>query len=202
MFKLLYKLFRKKFNALAFNSQSKKNGFENMEKHFVDSKGNDYYRYKSDFDIPISRFKEIQKRMMLMSSGLSETSVLLIAEAIEKAINRGNKPDIAEVGFLAKEIKKRANVFIDTDQLMDTVCLVYIRQDETPNVIDWAIHKEKVEQLTIDSNGGLHDFFYTTGLNQYLPFVGTTEDEFNQFYKESEVKMKALQIHLNQYITG
>jgi hypothetical protein len=202
MLKLLYLLFKQRFNKLAFSSQSKKNGFENMESHFVDSKGMKYYRYKDDFNIPILRFQEIQKRLQLFSSGLSDKSILMLCEAMKKALNKGNKPDIAEIGFLIKEIEKRANIYIDTDLLMDTACLMYIREDENPAVIDWIKHDEKVKQLTSDSKGGLYDFFYLTGLMQYLPFVGTTQEEFNEFYQKSEVKMKALKIYLQNFTTG
>ncbi len=172
-----------------------------MEKHFTDSKGNAYYRYLNDFHIPILRFKEIQKRLVLFNSGLSDKSIKLICEAMKKALNGGKKPDIAEVGFLIKEIEKRADIYVDTDLLMDTACLLYIRQDENPAIIDWTIHKEKIEQLTKDSKGGLYDFFYMTGLTAYLPFVETTKEEFDLFYSESEIKMKATNQYLSQYIT-
>jgi hypothetical protein len=172
-----------------------------MEKHFVDSKGNSYFKYASDFEIPIIRFKEIQKRLVLLNSGLSGDTILMLCEAMKKALNNGKKPDIAEVGFLIKEIEKRSNIFIDTDLLMDTACLLYIRQDEQPTKIDWPIHKEKVAQLTIDSKGGLYDFFYMTGLTTYIPYLGTTDEEFNLFYSESELKMKSLKMHLENYTT-
>lgn len=172
-----------------------------MERHFTDSKGNAYYRYNKDFDIPILRFKEIQKRLVLFNSGLSDKSIKLICEAMRKALNGGKKPDLAEIGFLIKEIEKRADLYIDTDLLMDTTCLLYIRQDENPATIDWSIHNEKIKQLTIDSKGGLYDFFYMTGLTASLPFVGTTNEEFDLFYYESEVKMKALNQYLSQYTT-
>lgn len=172
-----------------------------MERWFTDSKGNAYYRYNNDFDIPILRFKEIQKRLVLFDSGLSGKSIALICEAMKKALNGGKKGDTAEIGFLIKEIEKRANIYIDTDLLMDTACLLYIREDESPTTIDWTIHKEKIDQLTIDSKGGLYDFFYMTGLTTYLPFVKTTKEEFDLFYYESEIKMKATNQYLNQYIT-
>lgn len=196
MLKLLYWLFRKRFNSFYFNQQSKKQGFVNMDKQFVDSNGLVYYRYPKDFDIPISRFKEIQKRITLINSGLNEQTLLMICNAMEKALNNGKKPDIAEIGFLIKEMKKRANIFVDTNLLMDTACLLYIREDEDPLIIDWNVHKQKVEQLTTDSKGGLYDFFYMNGLMAYIPFVGTTSEEFDSYYRESEVKMKALQMYL------
>lgn len=199
--KLFYKLFKKQLLKIYFSEQPKKSGFENMEKHFVDSEGNQYYRPKNDFDMPILRFKEIQKRLVLLQSGLSEKSIKLICDSMRSAINNGKKPDVAQIGFLINEIEKRANIYVDTDLLMDTACLLYIRQDENPAVIDWNIHKEKVERLTIDSTGGLYDFFYMTGLMQYLPFVGTTPEEFDLFYKESEYKMKAIQTYLQNHST-
>jgi len=201
MLKILYILFRKRFNRFAFDSQSHKKGLDNAEKFFIDSDGKTYYRFKNDFDIPILRFKEIQRRLMIISSGLSEKSILSICKLMKDALNSGKKPDLAEIGFLISEIEKRANIFIDTDLLMDIVCLTYIREDEKPDIVDWNIHKQKVDRLKIDSMGGLYDFFYSSGIMQLLPFVGTTEEEWMQFYKESELKMKAMEMYLSSRIT-
>lgn len=202
MLKLIYLLFKKRFNYFAFNYQSKKLGFENLEKAFIDSKGMAYYRYKNDFEIPIIRFKEIQQRIILLNSGLSDVSLKLIASKMKEALNGGKKSDLAEIGFLIKEIERRANIWIDTDMLMEITALTYIREDESTTIIDWVLHKEKIIQFTKDSAGGLYDFFYSTGLISLLPFAGTTEEEFQQFYKESELKMKALKMTLEASITG
>jgi hypothetical protein len=201
MLKILYILFRKRFNKFAFDSQSHKRGLDNAEKFFIDSEGRAYYRYKNDFEIPILRFKEIQRRLMIINSGLSDKNILAICKVMKEALNGGKKPDLAEIGFLISEIEKRANIFIDTDLLMDIVCLTYIREDEKPEIVDWNIHKQKVERLKVDSMGGLYDFFYSSGIMRLLPFVGTTEEEWIQYYRESELKMKAMEMYLSSRTT-
>ena len=201
MLKLLYILFRKRFNKLAYEGQTFKRGFDGTEKIFIDSDGNSYFRYKNDFDIPIQRFKEIQLRLRILNSGLSLTTLGMICDNMEKALNSGKKSDLAEIGYLIKEIRKRENIYIDNNLLYDIICLTYIREDENPAVIDWVKHKEKVERLKIDSQGVLYDFFHSSGLMGLIPFVGTTEEEWSEYLMESEVKMKALTAFLNHRST-
>lgn len=199
--RVLYRIFRRRILKYYYSEQSKVKGFDKMEKSFVDSNGKQYYRCVRDLDMPIKRFKECQQLLRLISSGISEENIRLITQAMRKAINEGRKPNIAEIGFLIGEIDKRNGVYVDPDMLFECAAIMYIREDENPIEIDPAIQKQKVEQLKIDSQGGLYDFFTSAGLSDYIPFVGTTENEFTEYLKESEVKMKALNIHLQKYIT-
>jgi hypothetical protein len=201
MLKLLYILFRKRFNKFAFDSQSHKKGLDNAEKCFIDSEGNNYYRFKNDFDIPIYRLKEIQYRISIIKSGLNDNNISSLIKIMKDAFNSPKKVDLAEIGYIITEIERRQNIFINTDLIMDIVCLTYIREDEKPEIVDWNIHKQKVERLKIDSMGGLYDFFCSSGIMQLLPFVGTTKEDWEQFYKESELKTKAMEMYLSSRIT-
>lgn len=201
MIKLFYILFKRRILKIYYFEQSKSNGFDKMEKKFVDSKGLTWFRAVRDLDMPIKRFKESQKLLMLMKAGLSEDTIKLICTAMKTALNSGRKPDIAEIGFLVNEMERRIGVFIDPDMLFQSAAIMYVREDEIPTEIDPAIHKEKVEQLKMDSTGGRYDFFCSMGIMDYIPFLGTTESEFEEYLTESEIKMKALKMHLEKYIT-
>lgn len=199
--RLLYRIFRRRILKYYYSEQSKVKGFDKMEKSFVDSKGRQYYRCVRDLDMPIKRFKECQQLIRLISSGISEGNMRLITQAMRKAINSGRKPDVVEIGFLINEIDKTIGVFVDPDMLFECAAIMYIREDEHPCEIDPEIQKQKVEQLKLDSQGGLYDFFISAGLSDYIPFVGNTEKEFSEFLKESEIKLKVMNIHLQKYIT-
>lgn len=200
--RVFYLIFKRQILKCYYSEQSKSIGFSKMERAFVDSKGRVYFRSVRDLDMPIKRFKESQKLLQLMSSGLSEANIGLVLEAMKTAINSNRKPDLVEVGALIKELERRMGVFVDPDMLFSCAALMYVREDENPTEIDPAIHKEKIEQLKLDSQGGLYDFFYSTGLMPYIPFLGSTENEFEEYLRESEVKMKALQMHLERYTTA
>ena len=199
--KVLYRIFRVQFLKLYHSEQSSVVGFSKMEKAFVDSKGKVYYKSVRDLDMSLKRFKEVQKLLMLIKAGLSEDTITLIIKAMKVAINSGRKPDVAEIGFLINEMERRIGVFVDPDMLFDCAAYMYVREDEIPTEISQTIHKEKIEQFKIDSKEGLYDFFYSAGLLNFIPFLGSTESDFNDYFQESEIKMKALQIHLKAYTT-
>lgn len=198
--KVLYSIFKRQFLKM-YHLDQPKIGFDRMEKAFVDSNGMIYYRCVRDLDLPMERFRRAQRQLQLIKAGLSEDSLSLIVKTIITAINGGKRPDVAEIGFLVKEMDKRIGVLVDPEALFDSAAIMYIREDESPIVIDQAIHKQKIEQFKLDSQGGLYDFFYSTGLTAFIPFVGITESEFEEYLKESEIKMKALTMHMQKYIT-
>lgn len=199
--KAIYKLFKPIFLKHYYNEQSKRTGFENLKKVFIDSNGRTYFTPMNDLDLPIMRSKEIQLRIMRMRAGLSDDYLKLFCEAMKKAINNG-KPDTARIGHLVIEIEKRIGIWIDPDLLFDTVAFMYIREDENPAEVDMSIHNEKIEQFKKDSTGGLRDFFYMAGLTEFIPFLGISESEWSEYFTQSTIKMKALKMQTENYITG
>lgn len=200
--KVIYKLFKPIFLKHYYNEQSKRTGFENLKKVFIDSNGKVYFATMNDLELPIMRAKEIQLRVMRMRSGMSDDSLKLFCEAMKKALNNGKNPNIAQIGHLVIEIEKRIGIWIDPDLLFDTVAFMYIREDENPAEVDMSIHNEKIEQFKKDSTGGLKDFFYMAGLTEFIPFLGISESEWSEYFTQSTIKMKALKMQTENYITG
>lgn len=202
LIRLLFWLFRKQFLKLAFNTQSKKPGFENMQKIFIDSNGMSYYSMTDDLELPIIRGKEIQKRIQLIQASISDSNLMSYLDAMEIALNSGKKSELAQIGFLIIELKKRIGIYVDMDLLFDTVAIAYIREDENIAIIDNVIHKEKVEQFKKDSQGGLYDFFYNADLTKFIPFTSLSPEEWNEYFEKSELKMKSMQKYLEVYTTS
>ena len=120
---------------------------------------------------------------------------------MEKALGGGKKPDIAMIGFLIKEMRLREEILLHPELMFDLVGVRYIREDEDPTVIDVDIHREKVEQFKKDSRDGLYDFFYGAGLPAYMPYLKKLENELNEYWKESETKVRVMNQYLQAYIT-
>jgi hypothetical protein len=185
-----------------YKDQPKRSGFELMQKAFVDSDGNIYYVPKNDFDYPVKRSKELQKRLIRVNSGLSEETLDLFFDAMRKALGRGKNPDISRIGFLIEEMALRKEILIDIDLFFDILALKYIREDENPALVDLQIHKQKIEQFTKDSEGGLYDFFYKMGLITLIPYLKKSEDDWTEYMEQSIARMKAHETHLKTYLTG
>lgn len=203
MLKLIYWLFKSKFQAFAFLDQSaKKTGFEKTSRVHVDSNNKSYYSFVSDMDLPLVRLQALIPKLKLLKYGFDEELEDKLWEALEAAINNGKKPDIAQIGFIAKERKTRKNMVIDADLLFDIVALRYIREDEDPGLLDIEIHKQKIKQFKKDSVDGLYNFFYQAGLAELIPLLRTTEKDFLESLMDSEVKNQALNLSLTAYLSG
>lgn len=200
--KILYKLFKRQFLKQYFLEQSSKKGFEKMVKRFVDSNGKIYYLPENDFDTPLERIKAIEICVRQISAGLSDNEFKKIREAMKKALGEGKKPNIPMIGHLLIEMERREEMVLHPDIMFDLVANKYIREDEDPFIIDKKIHQEKIEQFKKDSVDGLYDFFYRASLAQYMPYLTKLESEWDEYWKESEVKVKALNKQMNDYILG
>jgi hypothetical protein len=199
--KLIYKLFKPFFLKYYFLDQSKKSGFEKMVKVFVDSNGKAYYTTPNDFDTPLERIRGIERCVRQISAGLSEDEDNKILDAMEKALGDGKKPNIAMIGHLIIEKRRRKDMTLHPDAMFDLLAYKYVREDEDPSVIDKTIHAQKIEQFRKDSKDGLYDFFYKMGLSAYIPYLTKSENDWNEYYRESEVKIEALNIHLSEYLS-
>lgn|SRR3990167_7086294 len=201
MIRLIYFLFKSQILKLQYGEQSKKKGFEKLTQVFIDSKGKRYYRYPNDMDIPILRKGALEKCLMEIESGLSGNELERILTAMSDALNerKGDRmiPNIAKVGFLVEEIRNRKNLLLHPDLLFEAVSILYIREDEDPAKVDGEVMNQKLVQLKEDSREGLYDFFYTSGLSAYIPFLGKSEDEWMEYYQEGIVKMEAMKKFLS-----
>lgn len=200
--RLIYKLFKPFFLKHYFLDQSKKSGFENMEKVFIDSNGKAHYSPINDFDMPHERTKALEKSLMRLKAGLSEEDEDLILDTMEKALNSGKKSELAVIGHCIIEMRKRKELILHPDILFDIAALRYIREDEDPSIIDSEKHKQKIEQFKKDSSGGLYDFFYKAGLSKYIPYLSKLESDWEEYMSLSKIKVEALQNHLKAYTIG
>lgn len=197
--RLIYKIFKRIFLKHYFLDQSKKRGFDKMEKSFVDSNGKIYYTPYNDFDLPHRRTLAIEKSLLRLRAGLSDDDYDLILDTMEKALNSGKKSELAIIGHCIIEMRKRKDLIIHPDLLFDIAAYRYIREDEDPSIIDNEIHKQKIKQFEIDSKGGLYDFFYNAGLTRYIPYLEKLESEWEEYMRSSKIKIQALNIHLKAF---
>lgn len=196
--RLIYWLFKKWIIKIQFQNQSFKS--DRLEKAFIDSNGVNYYKFTNDFDIPLIRAKELQKKLLKLKSGLSDENLDKFLEAMVKALNGGRNPDLARIGHLVTEMKLRQEILIHPDLLMDIVALSYIREDENPSELNKEIHTQKIEQFHKDSKEGLYDFFYKSGLSKYAPYLSSMEEDWEEYLIESTAKIKAMNKNLNEYL--
>lgn len=166
---------------------------------YVDENGKRYLKYDDDFDIPIKRIQELELRLKRVQRGLSSQDERDLLEACKKALNGGVKPDIARVGFIIEEMIMREQLVIHEDLWFDIIALTLIREDEDATVVDWTIHKNKVEQFKKEASKDMYSFFVQSGLGTYIPYLTKLEDDWNEFYNESRIRIVAMRKMLEQF---
>jgi len=191
-------------------------GFDKMEKAFIDSNGFQYYKVSNSMDLPIERKGKLNTYLMWMNMGLGNFIVEkkdgkqvqyleldLILDAIEEALNKGikSKGQAALIGTLINEIRERKNLVIHTELLYNLLAVQWIRQDEKPDTFDEEIHIQKINQFKYEvSQSNSYFFFATTLLNELLPFLKITEQEWNEYWELSIAKQTALREFLKDYL--
>lgn len=199
--KIIYRLFKKVFLKEFYKDQSFNSGHRNMTRVFVDSNGVEYYTFTDDLDLPINRWKEIEKIVLMLKHCMTDETIDLFCDAMEKALNSGKKVELAKIGYLIEEMRRRKNILMDTDLMFDLIAYKLIRKDENPAEVDKVIHKQKIEQFKKDSVGGLYDFFYNAGIIQYMPYLESLKGDFEDIAIRTKTELRAAEIYMKGYIT-
>lgn len=205
--KLLYKYFPESFHKLVFEAQYKPKGFEALEFAFVDSEGRRYYKYMSDFELSIKRLGAFEMKFKELQMCLSADELTAVIDAMDVALKAKDKrglmsPDIGMIGHLINEIRNRKENLVHTDIMLQMAAYLYVREDETPEIVDDDIHTQKVKQFTKDSETGLRDFFLTAGLNKYVPYLEQSGYDWDEIFSTQKAKIQGLKEQLENYSTA
>lgn len=188
MFRFIYWLFRKRFNKFIYHDQRlKPKDFELLDYKFTDSNGMRYYRYREEFKIPLSRKGEIEDLMIELKNCMTNDEMGKFIEGMKKALNDG---DLTMIGFLLTEIEDRRNWLARSEILWHLAAAITIREDEDPAEFDEEIQRQKIAQFQKDH--ALHDFFVTSGLIEFVPYLNKSEVDWNAYMKEKKIRARAI----------
>lgn len=206
MIKLLYNLFKKQFNRLAFSEQiPKKEKFAGYKFSFIDSEGVRYYEPIDLLNSGIKRRGKLHEHLTEYASQLTGEEITKMADAIDLSINdkihKGEAPDYAGITLITREMRTRRENLIGTTIIFDIVCLYYIREDEEPDVYDIEIHNQKLEQLKKDYDNGLDVFFCGEGIDKLLGLRTIPEKELRESLNRSLSQIKSWNLLMDKHFT-
>lgn len=198
---------KKELLKLAFHHQSKPVDKGRLEQAFIDSNGLPYFKFTNDMDIPVLRKGQLNRLEQELYSCISDEELKGFIQVMEDGLNETDKqghmkPNIGIIGKMITEIKNRKQLLLHPDLMFGIVAACYIREDENPAEFDLEIQEQKVAQFKKDSVGGLYDFFYSSGINELIPFLDITEEKFEEYLEiaQSEItaQNKWIQSHLKK----
>lgn len=196
MIKLLYRLFRGKFNELAFIDQNAKNTRQGLRFGFVMDEKN-YYVYSNVFDMPMIRLGKIQVLLGQLSSCVSSTEldafILDMQKALDEATSGSAVKSIGKIGFLTEELKRRKEMLVHPDLMLRICAACCIAEDEDPTVWNEEHEYKKFDRIKhhYSGGGGLFPFFRSIGLTQFLPEISNIESDFTQYWESAKTKLQA-----------
>jgi hypothetical protein len=159
-----------------------------LELCFTDSKGKKYYKFPEDMSLPLERFGKLQEYMMWMSAGLTSNELDLLLDEADKALTEGltQKKNASKIGFIISQIRDRKSMVIHTELLYNFMAVQTVREDEAAEVVNNAIHLDKVNQFKEETkNGKTYFFFHSLGLKKLNDLFNMSEAEWNKFWEES-----------------
>ena len=187
MIKWISKYFRPKVSSGIPHSK--------LELCFTDSCGYRYYKFPEAMSLPLERFGKLQEFMMWMSAGLTSVELDMLLDEADKALTDGlmQKKNAARIGFVLSQIRDRKTMVIHTELLYNFVAVQVIRQDESPDHFNNAIHIEKIDQFKEETkDGNTYFFFHELGLKKLNDLFNMSESEWTLFWEESIQLQKIL----------
>lgn len=160
---------------------------------YTDKIGRKYYAYNDELDMPILRKGEIEKHLLELRYGSDFEDVLIaMKKALSLSDKKGNiKPDLVMIGYLIQELLSRKEFLVIPEIMFRIVITILIREDETPYTIDAEISDEKMDIFKREmQDGGLADFFHSTGLLKYVGLSHISTIDLRGLMKGSQQLLK------------
>lgn len=160
--------------------------------------GHKFYIYQNIFDIPIERMGRIQDLVIQLQRMVSKEELDVFLENMENALNASVSgaavKNLAQIGFLVGEMRKRKEMLIHPDVMMELAGAVLIREDQNPGEWNAEFEQKKVEAFRNAYKGKeLYDFFVLAGLSQYFPNMEYLEEDWTIFWEMATSRLEATQ---------
>lgn len=157
----------------------------------MDSNGLKYYENEDWFNYSLTRKEQLMIKVGEMGARINQEEFKKWREVMKKALNNGENPDFAMIGFCLQEWDIREKeLTIYSPAYIEIAAIFYIREDEDIDQFDEEIQRQKVKQLEYDFET-IKGFFFTPELNKLLGFSQITDQELIKYYNQSKKRIDA-----------
>jgi hypothetical protein len=179
---------RKWAASYLLDAQRKPIPLQALSYEFTDSKGLRYYGFPTLADLPVNRMLKLQQFALFDDAKISPKSLQEIAEKIneinfaiaKEAVTEKRTKFHAQVASLCTELIERPGYISPKDTFYNMAAVCSIREDESPEQFNEAIHAEKVMEFSQLGDKGYAFFLRNTTFKQLVPsLIGTQESWMN-----------------------
>lgn len=118
-----------------------------------------YYTFVNPLTMPLSRLKEIEKRMLHIEHGIDADYLRAWDQQLEAAIKM---QDLGRIALLHQDLKTRRTLKPTENAYIDLACYFMLRHDENPYTLDPTAHARKKQEVLSDPE--LYTFFLNFAL--------------------------------------
>lgn len=153
------------------------------------AEGKKYYRIPAQMALPIERFGKLQENLMWQSAGMTAqelTGLIEIGEKNWQEYIKGNEKAMSRVGLVFEEMRMRSQMVMHTELLYHFLGILYIREDENPEVYDEEIQLEKVQAFKeLVKKKGAWSTFQIPELQRVNQQLNWSQAEWEELWKAS-----------------
>ncbi len=192
--KLVYKLFKKELTQMVWDDTYKPDKMRGL-KFALTCQGHRYFIYQNIFDIPIDRMGRIQDLVIQLQRMVSREELDIFLENMEGALNKAVDgtavKNLAQIGFLVGEMRRRKDMLVHPEVMMELAGAVLIREDQNPGEWNNEFEQKKVEAFREAYKGKeLYDFFVLAGLSQFFPNIEHLEEDWTIFWEMASSRLE------------
>lgn len=141
-----------------------------LREWFILPSGTRYYKFLKDEWMPVTRYDEMQARLLEMESRIGREDLTKWISLAETCVNEGK---ISDLGHLVGLLKERVDLLFDPVLMVQFISGIAIREDQIDTAQIWnvEIENEKFNEIFEQvKGGGLSDFFQSLRLTDIVAF--------------------------------
>ena len=190
--KTIYKLFPQQFNKIVFEKKHEGSDWKSKcELSFVDDSGVKYFKYKSDFQLPIQRMAYVDTLKLQYMQSWSKNEQNLFDDKLSELFDdleqdKGLKfyyKKLATLKSLLDEKDLRRESIIQVDILTEMVACLLIREDEDPTEVNEKTLSEKVGVFKKKIN---YKFLKEQSILTFLGLQDVSPEQYSQLFQISQ----------------
>jgi len=141
--------------------------------------GISYYAFKNSTDMPPKRHEKMNQFIKELDMRINAKDLVEDMDLIMKC---GNKGDLVSIVQIASSVKNNVSLYIETDTYYRLFTCGYFTLEPLEDLTDYDFDYNipKIEAFKAMPPG---DFFFLKHLNQYLPQMNISSQDFQTFSK-------------------
>lgn len=151
----IYRLLRGWFLKEHYNELSRRIDHKDLLHALIDDQGRTYYEFPERIGLPLERFAKQKEFFEWLGAGINYENLGTLLKSAEdfqedaildvKDRPKAAAKKMAKVTAIIRQLQLRREAVVQLDLMVNTLCVMIVREDEDPMEFNEEIHKEKCD---------------------------------------------------------